>query len=442
MTQGTTNSGGGTSFKANLAGECVQRDKSQDSDYLRARGQSINESTYPDIKGMFPKKSLGTLTYNSLMNDIWTQPGYIYRFNGNLFAHGYDPNEGYYIYKSTNNGINWTKVSGEPDAFVNRGKIELVGNLLIGTDGGDIKTSNDGITWVTKANVYYGVTTQLTFAHNNNNIIVVVKIKGNAGDSDPIYVSSNGGITFKEIEQKVYRGNVGVAYGNGVFITTCWQTGDEIYSSIDGINWIDRGAEPVIDSGQYLDFDETTQKFYWLNPSTLASKVEAYIVVYTSSTGWDYKYNEIISYPDPTNDVAAIYITPLIKYFNRYIIAVQFVNYDDPTFCRLYASQSLTGTYTDISNSIGLGNNYSVLTEDNFYIYGDNEVFMTGSFELLDEPAGWDTAYNLISSSFNVSLPNYSSVCYLRVRGGHELVLLFLYICKVNSIKSNERRWI
>lgn len=415
MTQGISNSGGGSSFKAEKAGECIQRDRSKDTNYLRANGQIVSESSYPDIKGMFYKTGLGTLSHNSKMNDMWLEENGTYRFNGNLFTHGYDPNEGYFIYKSIDDGINWSKVSGEGEGFTQVGKIEQIGNLLIGTDGGVIKTSNNGITWVTKAEVHYGVNERLTFAHNNN-IIVVVRIKGDADYDAPIYTSSNGGITFEETAQEVVKGNVGVAYGNGVFITTGYPSGERIFSSVNGITWVDRGEDSTIDNGQYLDFDETTQKFYWLEPVTTASRVEVSIVVYTSSTGWDYKYNEIISYPDPKNAMTEIYITPLIKYFNQYIIAVQFVNYADPTFCRFYTSKSLTGTYTDISNSIGLGNNYSVLTEDNFYIYGDNEVFMIGTFKKIDESAGWDIGYNLITSQFNVSLPNYSSVCYIRVK--------------------------
>lgn len=92
--KGNSNSQG-RQFEAKLVGEITQQNKNNDSHFVKAKGQTVNTNTYPDISNMFPltstnlgasfsyvgKAKTGELTAASVS-------GYIYAFNMHIYQNG------------------------------------------------------------------------------------------------------------------------------------------------------------------------------------------------------------------------------------------------------------------------------------------------------------------------------------------------------------------
>jgi hypothetical protein len=150
--------------------------------------------------------------------------------NGMFYAHGYSGATGY----SSTDGTNWTARANYNGVTAFLPTPNLF--LLVGGPGNLARTSPDGVTWTTvtgaTAPVYPTMTTLARYAANDDgSIIVVVGYYYNSVPTPKtttavIYTSINGGVTWASRASPVASEEfMGVAYGNGKFITTSYTNG-------------------------------------------------------------------------------------------------------------------------------------------------------------------------------------------------------------------------
>jgi len=159
--------------------------------------------------------------------------------NGTIFTIVSVVSDKAYVYKSTDNGANWSVISqtGLPTWF---NSIEYINNsLLIGTwEEGSIvyKSTDDGLNWSSSNTGIPATCNLLDFTVVNGSVYALVSI---VGDKAYIYKSTDNGANWSVINQAglpTWFNSLGTS--NNDLLVGTWEEGSIMYKSIDnGLNW-------------------------------------------------------------------------------------------------------------------------------------------------------------------------------------------------------------